>query len=108
MKAAGVYDEAIIIVHGDHGARIALADPTAENLSRLTADDHIDNFSTLFAAKVPGLAPGIESGTAPISAILPYLFGDLDVPPPIQKRAEAYFVTDDDAYVKSPITLNAP
>lgn len=108
MKAAGTYEEAIILVHGDHGSRIALNDPTAENLSRLTPDDHIDNFSTLFAAKLPGLAPGIEAGSSPISAILPDLFGLSDAPSRLPAQPEAYFATDDDTYVKSPIVLEAP
>lgn len=108
MKAAGSYEKAIILIHGDHGSRIALIDPTAENLSRLTPDDHIDSFSTLFAAKVPGLAPGIEDGASPISAILPYLLGVTDPPPRLLEHPEAYFATDDETYVKFPIMLEAP
>ena len=108
MKAAGSYEKAIILIHGDHGSRIALIDPTAENLSRLTPDDHIDSFSTLFAAKVPGLAPGIEAGASPISAILPYLLGVPDAPPRLLESPEAYFAADDESHVLSPIVLEAP
>jgi len=108
MKAVGTYEEAIILVHGDHGSRIALIDPTAENLSRLTPEDYIDSFSTLFAAKVPGLAPGVEAGASPISAILPYLLGGPHAPSHLLARSEAYFATSDETFVKSPIVLKAP
>ena len=108
MKAAGSYEEAIILIHGDHGSRIALIDPTVENLSRLTPDDHIDSFSTLFAAKVPDLAPGVEAGASPISAILPYLLGVPGATPRSLAQPEACFVTDDETCVQSPIVLKAP
>ena len=108
MKAAGTYEKAIVIVQGDHGSRITLADPTAENMSRLTPDDHVDDFSTLFAAKMPGLTPGVETGASPLSAILPYLFGIPGAPPLLPDRPEVYFTRDDGTYVKAPIDLTAP
>jgi hypothetical protein len=108
MKAAGSYEKAIILIHGDHGSRIGLIDPTAENISRLTPGDYIDSFSTLFAAKVPGLAPGIDADVSPISAILPNLLGVPDVPPRLLASPEAYFAANDETYVLSPIVLKAP
>jgi len=107
MKAAGTFEKAIIVVHGDHGSRITLADPTAENMSRLTPDDYIDDFSTLFAAKMPGLAPGVEAGASPISATLPYMF-DLTGPAKLSAQPEAYLAKNDGTYIKAPINLAAP
>jgi len=105
MKAAGSYDDAIIIIHGDHGSRIVQVEPTAENISQLTSEDHRDSFSTLFAAKMPGLAAGTDATVAPISVILPYLLGDFSGPLFSFPNTEAYFASKSGAYVKSPIIL---
>ncbi len=108
MKAAGSYETAIILIHGDHGSRIGLIDPTAENLSRLTPDDYIDSFSTLFAAKVPGLTPGIDAEASPISVILPNLLDVPDAPPRFPAQPEACFTAGDETCVNAPIVLEAP
>jgi hypothetical protein len=52
-RRAGVYDRMKIIMHGDHGSRIALNGPTASNKVRLPISDYADSFSTLFAVKSP-------------------------------------------------------
>ena len=58
LREAGLYDEAVIVVHGDHGSRITLRDP--EGAFRLTKADAVDSYSTLFAVKAPGVAPGYD------------------------------------------------
>jgi hypothetical protein len=52
LKEAGVYDNAIIIVQGDHGSRIMMAAPSSENKSQLTSERIKDAYSTLFAVKM--------------------------------------------------------
>lgn len=54
MRAAGIYDDSIILLHGDHGSRIVLNDPTPKNRHMVTKQDLVDGFSTLFAMKLPG------------------------------------------------------
>lgn len=59
LKRAGIYDEATIIVHGDHGSRIgqhAIRAPP----ETLSERDLLDHFSTLLAIKAPGIAPGVH------------------------------------------------
>jgi hypothetical protein len=53
-RRAGVYDRMKIIIHGDHGSRIALDDSTESNKVRLLTPDYVDSFSTFFAVKSPG------------------------------------------------------
>jgi hypothetical protein len=53
MRKAHIYDQAIIIVHGDHGSRIALHEPYIENKTIFTQQDFQDYFPTLFAVKAP-------------------------------------------------------
>src|SRR3546814_746830 len=61
MKAAGQFDDATIIIHGDHGSRIYRVAARAENIGRLQQGDYLAGFATLFAAKSPALEPGYRS-----------------------------------------------
>ena len=54
MRAAKIYEDATIIIHGDHGSRIRIRRPTLANRNDLTPEDLLDSFSTLFAVKIPG------------------------------------------------------
>ncbi len=58
LKSAGVYDEALVVVHGDHGSRISMVMHNRGPWGQLSKVDLIDIFSTLFVIKKPGLAPG--------------------------------------------------
>jgi len=53
MRKLGLYDDAIIVVHGDHGSRITLHSPSIRNRDKLTPEDYRDFYSTLFAIKLP-------------------------------------------------------
>ena len=61
LKTRGTFEDAIIIVHGDHGSRIVLVEPRTENKDRLSRQDFYDAFSTLYAVKLPGTAPGYDT-----------------------------------------------
>jgi hypothetical protein len=54
MRSSKIFDNAIIIIHGDHGARIQLRRPTYANRNDLTPEDLLDSFSTIFAVKAGG------------------------------------------------------
>ncbi|MFC1796326.1 hypothetical protein ACFL1V_04445 [Pseudomonadota bacterium] len=54
MRELDLYDDAIIIVHGDHGSAISLHSAHRLNQDKLTPEDYRDLFSTLFAIKLPG------------------------------------------------------
>ena len=60
LKALGVYDEATIIVHGDHGSRNGQIPYAVDKPERYSERDLLDNFATLLAIKAPGVAPGIR------------------------------------------------
>jgi hypothetical protein len=53
-------NDAVVVVHGDHGARIGLADARAKNREKLSVSDHLDAFGTLFAVR----GAAIEGGAA--------------------------------------------
>jgi len=51
LKKADVYDDAVILVHGDHGSKIDLLTPFSTWIDQLKNDDYIDTYSALFAVK---------------------------------------------------------
>lgn len=54
LRELGLYNDAFIVVHGDHGSRISLHGAHQLNRNKLTPEDYRDLFSTLFAIKLPG------------------------------------------------------
>lgn len=66
-------EDAIVIVHGDHGSRIAKYWPEMMNADRLSSQDYRDAYSTLFAVK----SPRVEAGYDPAPASLTSLLADL-------------------------------
>jgi hypothetical protein len=54
LKEAGIYDDATIIVHGDHGSRIGERPWISDTPAALSDRDLVDHFSTLLAIKAPG------------------------------------------------------
>ncbi|MFO1305218.1 MAG: hypothetical protein U1F54_15920 [Burkholderiales bacterium] len=70
MKAADIFDDAIIVVHGDHGSRIVRHEPTSDNAALLTDDDFKDAFSTLYAVKTPGRRGGYDRTIRPLEELL--------------------------------------
>ncbi len=61
MEAAGIMQNATIIVHGDHGSRITLRDPVIDHHCEATKRDYVDSFSTLFAIRSPDISSGYDS-----------------------------------------------
>jgi hypothetical protein len=70
LKAAGVWHDALVVVHGDHGSRIVRNPPVAGNAARLTREDLADAFSTLFAVHKAGLEAGVVGGPRPLQELL--------------------------------------
>jgi hypothetical protein len=51
LQEADSDEDAVIVVHGDHGSKIETITPFSEFARQLKTSDYIDTFSTLFAAK---------------------------------------------------------
>lgn len=54
LDTAGVFDSAVIILHGDHGSRITTTPPNTDHRDSLTETNLRDAYSTLFAIRLPG------------------------------------------------------
>jgi hypothetical protein len=70
LQSAGIYNNAIIIIHGDHGARIALHRPTDATQNQLTQQDFRDYYNALFVAKFPGAKPGYDHQLIDLQTLL--------------------------------------
>ena len=70
MQASGMFSDSIVIIHGDHGARLGLRHPTPKEQDQLTLTDYADGLSTLFAAKIPGRSGGYDSSLHAIDELL--------------------------------------
>jgi len=69
LKSTGHYDDAIIIVHGDHGSRIDRG-PRKRGVTNPFVDrDFIDGYSTLYAIKLPGQPAAYDRRVLPIDEI---------------------------------------
>ncbi len=74
LRAAGRYEESTIIIHGDHGSRISIWNPGITVSDRLSDRDIVDNYSTLYAIKQPGVAPAYDSTERSIQALFAEAF----------------------------------
>ncbi len=88
MEDAGVFADATIIVHGDHGSRIALRKTNIGSPALLSDADIVDNFSTLFAVRMPGPVPNHDRSLRSIQS----LFAELLLERPIADEVENVFL----------------
>jgi hypothetical protein len=70
LKARGAYEDATIVVHGDHGSRIVRHEPITANRAGLSAQDINDGYLALYAVKSPGIAPGYDETVMALPELL--------------------------------------
>jgi arylsulfatase A-like enzyme len=106
MRTAGIYDDAAIIIHGDHGARIVMNDPTADNRRSLTQRDLTDGFSTLFAMKLPGKAGRYDRSPRPLEGLLAMFVFEAGLTSakimPEDSAPYVYLTSGDENFVRTP------
>jgi hypothetical protein len=90
LVAAGVYDQATVVVHGDHGSRLDTGPVVTTFLGDLGAQDFVDGFSTLFAVKLPGVPAGEDRRVLPLEELLAAVVRGERRPP--ERPAEAPYV----------------
>jgi hypothetical protein len=76
LKTIDVYDEATIVVHGDHGSRIGEQTYLAESAEMLTEQDLLDHYATHLAIKTPGRAPGLVEEPVALQRVFAETFLD--------------------------------
>lgn len=92
LKEQGMWDDAIIIVHGDHGSRLDLGPPKNGWEQEMSPDDFRDAFSTLFAVKLPGQPAVYDDEQLPIDYLFAALFreGGAAEGPPVEPEVYCY------------------
>ena len=53
-------EDFIVVLHGDHGAKIQTPLPVLDNLTDFTRARFVANYATLLAVRAPGVAPGVS------------------------------------------------
>ena len=81
LVEAGVFEQSIVLVHGDHGSRITDAPPEPPFVDAMAPQDYVDAFATLFAAKLPGVAGGIDRRVLPLEDLTAAVARDERLPP---------------------------
>ena len=71
------FADATIVIHGDHGPRIS----SGQYVERLTERDMVDNYSTLYAIRAPGLEPGYDTRLVSVQQLTAEYFGGEDLEP---------------------------
>lgn len=105
MQIAGIYDDSIIILHGDHGSRISIRDPLVTNQDVLTEEDITDHFSTLFAVKMPGEAWSYDSSPQPLDQLMANVAREITgTSQPYEQNRPAKFVYLEDKKDKKKLT----
>ncbi|MHA1600308.1 MAG: hypothetical protein ACTSW2_05740 [Alphaproteobacteria bacterium] len=81
LKAANLYDDATIVIHGDHGSRLTHFRPTMLSRQRLIPQDYADGFLALYAVKSPEISPGYDQRPVSLPQLIRALIqGDMDIP----------------------------
>jgi arylsulfatase A-like enzyme len=99
LEKDGLLDDATIIIHGDHGSRITLANPLAAMSDYYTDRDVIDGFSTLFAIRSETIEPGYDG----LSRSIQNLFAELVLDKPAAAEANTVFLQKGQVDQRSPM-----
>ena len=103
MQEADIWENSVMIIHGDHGSRIVRTYPTIQNEAQLSDADLRDGFSTLFAAKLPGEKALYDPKAYPLEYLL-----QVNVLNSLSRNHEPVQQTQPYVYLKSedPLDLN--
>ena len=63
-----MFEDATIVLHGDHGSRIARVAPLTTMPQTLSDQDLTDMYSVLYAVRSPSLAPGYREELVSLQA----------------------------------------
>jgi hypothetical protein len=105
LKDKGLWERAVVIIHGDHGSRISLWPPIPSLKDVAVATDYMDSYSTLFAVKGPGIKEGYNRQLLPIDSLFGRLLRDGTPPgdPELESNPWVYLQDMDKLMVKQPM-----
>lgn len=103
MKEDGLLERATIVVHGDHGSRLATKSFRLIDPAELTTRDMIDHFSTLFAIRLPDNPGGCISEKASIQEIFAKLLLDRPLKAPTEDVIMRRSSSGDKMFLRRPM-----
>lgn len=74
LMEIGAFEDATIVVHGDHGSRIARVAPLTTAPQPLSDEDLADMYSVLLAVRSPSLSPGYRQDLVSLQALFREMF----------------------------------
>ncbi len=89
LKKSGVWNNAVVVLHGDHGSRLNRIQPFPSNGSLMDPTEFMDAFGTLVAVKLPAVPGKIDRSFVSLNDIFEQLFLSDGKPwPPLPYVAE--------------------
>ncbi len=103
LAEEGLWSDAVILIHSDHGSRIARMDPVLQFRDRLSPQDLTDHFSSLFAVRMPNRTGRYLTGMRSIQA----LFAESFLQRPLDTETKEVFLWSGslEESLKAPIKL---
>lgn len=103
LAEEGLWTDALILIHSDHGSRIARIEPSLQNRDRLSPQDLTDHFSSLFAVRTPNRKGRYDTRMRSIQA----LFSESFLLRPLDTESNMVFLRSNslDKSLKDPIEL---
>jgi hypothetical protein len=102
LQEIDAYEDATIIVHGDHGSRIALAASNGSSSHLLNENDLVDLYSVLFAVRAPGINSGYDASLRSLQALFTELVLQQALPEDPRDVVLKSFVESDGVYENGP------
>jgi hypothetical protein len=76
LTAQPWWEDAVVVLHGDHGSRIDRGPPQVPTVDGMNGQDYLDAFSTLFAVRTPVLEAGYDRRQLPLDHLLGRILRD--------------------------------
>ena len=89
------WDDALVVIHGDHGSRLDRGPPKSETIGYMTGQDFLDAYAAFLAVKRPGLPAEYDRRQLPLDHVFRKLVRDgVDPGDPELERRPFVLVAD--------------
>jgi len=105
LDRRGLWDEALVVVHGDHGSRISLWEGIPVNAQKMSPADYADLFSTFFAVKGPDIPAESGDRLLPVDHLFRALVleGRPSGDPALEADPQVYLIYKDEMMGAAPL-----
>lgn len=105
LDQEGLLSNAYIVIHGDHGSRIAEHGAVMGNEPNITWQDFNDSYAALFAMRTPHSKPAVIDTPLPIAYLYARWFSEaIGTPMPVESLEPYVYLTVRDTSLRIPMT----